>query len=103
VAGSEETGFEWDEDKRLSNIAKHDIDFVRAQDLFDGRPLTHLPSTYEAEPRRLTIGVLEGRVVTAVWTHRTEAIRFISVRRARKSEVAVYRLEHGEWDGDDPV
>lgn len=92
--------FEWDEPKRLSNIAKHNIDFVRAQDLFDGRPLAHLPSTYEAEPRQLAIGVLDGRFVTAVWTRRGEAIRFVSVRRARRNEIAVYRLEHGEWAGN---
>jgi uncharacterized DUF497 family protein len=97
MPGWEESGFEWDEAKRLSNLAKHDIDFVRAQELFDGRPLTHLPSTYKAEPRHLAVGVLDGRCVTAVWTRRDEAIRFISVRRARKNEIAVYRLEHGGW------
>lgn len=89
--------FEWDEPKRLSNIARHGIDFVRAQDLFDGRPLTHLPSNYEAEPRQLAIGVLDDRFVTAVWTRRDEAIRFIPVRRARGNEISVYRLEHGAW------
>jgi len=30
--------FEWDEEKRLSNIAKHGFDFIRAARLFDGRP-----------------------------------------------------------------
>jgi uncharacterized DUF497 family protein len=31
-------GFEWDEEKRLSNIAKHGFDFIRAARLFGGRP-----------------------------------------------------------------
>ena len=33
--------FEWDEDKRQSNIAKHGIDFDRAATLFDGRLLAN--------------------------------------------------------------
>ena len=28
------TGFEWDENKRLANIAKHGIDFRDAMDVF---------------------------------------------------------------------
>ena len=30
--------FVWDEDKRRTNLAKHKIDFVDMQALFDGRP-----------------------------------------------------------------
>ena len=40
-----ELEFEWDEEKRLSNIAKHGIDFLRVRELFDGRP------TYTVELR----------------------------------------------------
>jgi len=31
--------FEWDEAKRLANLEKHGVDFLRAQMLFDGRPV----------------------------------------------------------------
>lgn len=30
--------FEWDEEKRLSNMAKHGFDFIHAARLFDGGP-----------------------------------------------------------------
>jgi uncharacterized DUF497 family protein len=82
--------FEWDEDKRLGNIAKHDIDFKRATLLFDGRRIVKTSSSYPFEERWLTTGVVDERVITAVWTRREEAIRFISVRRARNGEKRRY-------------
>jgi uncharacterized DUF497 family protein len=36
--------FEWDEQKRLLNIAKHGIDFLTASGIFDGRPRFDLDS-----------------------------------------------------------
>ena len=32
--------FEWDENKRLKNIEKHSIDFVEAEEVFQGTVLT---------------------------------------------------------------
>jgi uncharacterized DUF497 family protein len=31
--------FEWDEVKRVINLARHGIDFGKALELFDGRPV----------------------------------------------------------------
>jgi uncharacterized DUF497 family protein len=45
-------GFEWDEAKRLANIVKHDIDFERAKEIWQGRFL-EVPSPQEA--RRGTV------------------------------------------------
>ena len=42
------------------------------------------------EVRFLAIGVIDGKHWTAIWTRRGDAIRMISVRRARKEEVAYY-------------
>ena len=39
--------FEWDENKRLSNLGKHGIDFVDAVRIFD-EPLVATPSTSPA-------------------------------------------------------
>lgn len=58
--------FEWDEAKRLSNVAKHNIDFVRAKILFDGRIVLTERSSYIAEDRFLTTGILDGRSITAI-------------------------------------
>ena len=36
-----ETEFEWDERKRETTLEKHDIDFLDATRVFDGRPAVH--------------------------------------------------------------
>ena len=85
--------FEWDDEKRDSNLVKHGIAFQRAVELFDGRPVRETLSTYPFEERWLTTGPLDDRLVTTVWTRRGESIRLISVRRARDGEERDY-YEH---------
>jgi uncharacterized DUF497 family protein len=88
--------FEWDENKRQLNTAKHGIDFVLASQLFDGRPCVDLDSPRESEHRIVRIGNLSGRVIAVVWTRRgPDVIRIISARRARREEERVYRQLHG--------
>lgn len=53
--------FEYDENKSQSNLAKHGIDFVQAQELWNDHDLLEIPN-----------------------------IRIISVRRSRTQEVALY-------------
>ncbi len=84
-------GFEWDEDKRHRNLAKHGIDFVDVEALFDGRPVFRQPSRYSEERRYLTTGIVDGRIVTAVWTQRGGNIRIIPARRARDGDERAYR------------
>lgn len=87
--------FEWDEAKRQTNIAKHGLDFFRARQLFDGRPVIATRSAYPDEERYLTTGVLDGLLITVVWTWRNATIRIISARRARHDETRAYRALHG--------
>jgi uncharacterized protein len=76
--------FEWDENKRQSNVAKHGIDFLKASLWFDGRPCLDLASPRDDEQRVLRIGELDGRVIVVVWTWRGDDVsRIISARRAR--------------------
>ncbi|MDQ3512085.1 MAG: BrnT family toxin [Chloroflexota bacterium] len=86
--------FEWDDNKRVSNLDKHGIDFVDAELVFDGRSVVTVPSPYLDEVRTLTTGFVEGRLITVVWTEREDAIRIISARRARDAEVREYREVH---------
>lgn len=87
--------FEWDETKRLSNIEKHELDFIRARVIFDGRPVFSFPSKSVIEARTLTVGRLDdGRLCTVVWTQRIGAQRIISFRRARHGEKADYLALH---------
>jgi uncharacterized protein len=82
--------FEWNEDKRAANIERHGVDFLSAALLFDGRPVVSVLSPFESEERYLTVGFIEDRFVTVVWTWRENAVRIISARRTRDSEKAAY-------------
>jgi len=87
--------FEWDEDKRLKNLAKHKLDFVAAGRLYDGRATITTVSAYAFEPRYLTTAQIEGKFYSLVWTGRDGRRRFISFRRARDEETRAYRQIYG--------
>ncbi len=83
--------FEFDAAKSASNKEKHGIDFIEAQKLWSGGVLAILPAkALEDEQRRAAIGKLNGRHWVAFYTLRGEAIRLISVRRARQREIDYY-------------
>jgi hypothetical protein len=82
--------FEFDPRKSESNLAKHGIDFVEAQRLWEDPDLLEIPARTEDEPRWLIIGRISIRHWSAVATSRGDVIRIISVRRSRDEEVALY-------------
>ena len=82
--------FEFDAEKSDSNRAKHGIDFLEAQSLWNDPMLLEIPAKTEDEPQFLVIGQIEGRHWSAVITYRGANLRLISVRRARTEEVAFY-------------
>lgn len=82
--------FEYDPAKSASNLSKHGIDFDQAQALWEDPWMLEAPAKTEDEPRFLSIGKIEGKHWAAVWTPRGEAVRIISVRRARKEEIGYY-------------
>ena len=82
--------FEFDAQKSAANKAKHGIDFVEAQALWDDPDLIEIPARTSDEPRFLVIGKIEGKLWSAIFTYRNEQIRLISVRRSRREEVAIY-------------
>jgi hypothetical protein len=63
--------FEFDPRKSDRNLAKHGIDFVAAQQLWDDPNLLEIPARTEDEPRFVVV-------------------RIISVRRSRVEEVLLY-------------
>jgi len=87
--------FEWDEDKRLVNIEKHDADFQLVDLLFDGRPTFTLETSRNDEVRFVTTSAHDGRFYTVVWTWRGSVVRIISLRRARNAEKREYRAIYG--------
>jgi uncharacterized DUF497 family protein len=87
--------FEWDEDKRLKNLAKHKLDFIAARLLFDGRETISAKSDYPIEARYVTTAIIDGKFYTVVWTWREDIRRIISFRRARNGEERAYRRAYG--------
>ncbi|MBV5302694.1 MAG: BrnT family toxin [Chlorobium sp.] len=87
--------FEWDEEKRLSNLAKHKLDFIAVSFFFDGRPSVTSTSNYSFEVRSITTAINGRTFYTVVWTWRQERRRIISFRRARHGEERAYRQIHG--------
>lgn len=51
--------FEWDEAKREAVLEKHNIDFWRATEIFEGNHVI-LPAKSEHEPRFVAVGYLDG-------------------------------------------
>lgn len=86
--------FEFDQAKSEANKAKHGIDFIEAQELWQ-TPLLIIATGYVEELRWLAIGDLSGRFWTAVYTERAEVIRLISARRSRDHEVQGYEKDFG--------
>ena len=66
--------FEWDEDKRLSNIDKHGIDFIRIRAIFDGRPIVRTSNIRDGERRFATTGEFEGECIP--WSGQSGAAQF---------------------------
>lgn len=86
--------FEWSEEKRLKVLKERNLDFIDAQDLFDGRRLLTVLSPRGSEDRWFSIGEINGRFITVVWTWRDDAIRIITMRRARNEEKRKYQELH---------
>lgn len=75
------------------NLHKHGIDFERAQALWLDEWRIELEARSHGEPRFMTVGLCEGKHWTAFFTLRGEAVRLISVRRARAEEIELYEQE----------
>ncbi|MFA6155863.1 BrnT family toxin [Mesorhizobium sp.] len=84
--------FEWDDAKAKSNLTKHGLAFSDAERLFDDAYALHYADrsmTYEEE-RFIGIGLVNGVVITVVYTEREDRIRLISARRATRHEQKTY-------------
>ena len=82
--------FEYDPNKSASNKIKHGIDFEEAQILWQDPNRLVIPAKSDDELRFALLASSDGKVWAAFYTLRSEVIRIISVRRARKAEVLLY-------------
>jgi uncharacterized DUF497 family protein len=90
--------FEFDPGKSAANLAKHGLSLAAAAHLWNDPDLSEALSRYPAEPRRIAIGLLEGKHWTVVFTHRANTIRLISARRSRENEKQIYEAQKGSHD-----
>ena len=82
--------FEFDPAKSKINLAKHGIDFVEAQQLWEDPDRLEIPARTQDEPRFVLIAVTDSKLWSAIFTYRNDVVRLISVRRARKDEKELY-------------
>jgi len=83
--------FSWSDAKRALNVQTHGFDFVDAPRVFEGPTFTYEDDRFAySEQRFVTLGLLDGLVVSIVHTESVRQIRIISFRRATKYEQAIY-------------
>ena len=82
--------FEFEPGKSATNGAKHGIDFLQAQDLWEDPDRVEVPARTVGASRWLVVGRIGEVHWSAVVTYRDLQIRIISVRRSRSEEVRIY-------------
>lgn len=86
----------YDLDKRACTLTEGGLDFEHAWEVFAG-PTRIAPDTRmdHGEPRTITFGMLQGRMVCLVWTPRGAAPCIISMRYANEREIARHQAALG--------
>jgi len=85
--------FDWDEQKAIRNMAKHQISFDEAQTVFDDLMFITIVDDEHSrdEERYISIGISNrGRLLMVAHTDRENQLRIISSRRATRREEQFY-------------
>jgi uncharacterized protein len=78
---------EWDEKKRESNLAKHNVDFLDVHELFESPFFCREDRRKDyGEQRCVAIGHVQGRLMVAAYTVRNDVVRIISLRKGNSRE-----------------
>lgn len=87
--------FVWDEAKRLSNLAKHGLDFRDAGLVFDSPEKCTYSSPRPGEERQLDLALVRvhNRVLALIYTRRGADVRIISFRVASRVERKQYEQD----------
>jgi uncharacterized protein len=82
--------FTWNEAKRRRNLTDHGLDFVDAEQVFNGSTFTYEDDRFRYEEHRfVTLGLLEGIPVSIVHTETKDDIHIISFRKATRRETEI--------------
>ena len=83
--------FTWDETKRVINLKQHGFDFADAPAMFAGVTFTYADDRFDyGEQRFVTLGMLNGMVVSTVHTETPHRIHLLSFRKASRHEQIIY-------------
>jgi uncharacterized DUF497 family protein len=82
--------FVFDPAKSEANAAKHGIDFIDDQALWNDPMLLEADARSDNEARFLVVGRIDDKYWSAVFARREGKVRIISVRRARRQEIERY-------------
>ncbi len=95
--------FEWDDQKRRTNVRKHGIDFAAAVEIFSGDTLMIEDDRFDYGERRfISLGLLRGQVIVVAHTEEiglleeagiteeSSVIRIISARKATNYERRIF-------------
>ena len=78
--------------KRLRTLQERGLDMRRAKEIFAGYHFTKPDDRFDyGEPRFITVGWLDSRLVVFVWTPRGSARRVISMRHCHEREAKEIR------------
>jgi uncharacterized DUF497 family protein len=84
--------FTWDENKRQTNLKKHQLDFADAEKVFAGDVLIFEDIRFDyGEQRWVAMGLLDVLLVVIIHVESTVDIRIISMRKATKNEISRFR------------
>jgi uncharacterized protein len=88
--------FEWDPDKEIANLQKHGVSFTQAAAAFrDPFAVDWIDDREDyGEERVVLLGMIQGSILTIVYTERDNRIRLISARKADRYEQEIYYREN---------
>ena len=86
----------YDPQKRASTLLLRGLDFDDARKVFAGLTTDALDDRMDyGEPRYQSFGLLQGRLVTLIWTPRGETRHIISMRKCNDKEQKKYGRQLG--------
>jgi uncharacterized DUF497 family protein len=88
--------YEWDEEKKRKNFAKHGLSFEDAEQVFSGPCVTFEDDRLAyGEERLVTLGLLSGRLVVVAHSPRDKGTRIISMGKGNRREQKIYKERLG--------
>ena len=83
--------YEWDENKRIANIIKHNVDFLDAERFDWSSAIETIDDrTDYSEERWIALGLIDNRLHVLIYSLREDNLRLISLRRANSRERKYY-------------